>query len=337
MIPYAMHTITEDDIAAVARVLRSDRLTQGSIVCEFEKALAAKTGYPHAVALSSGTSALEALYGWMRAEDIKIVRTSPLTFAATATAMIRQGITPRFGDVDDRTLCLSRMGMNIVGVDFAGYPSPFPYEAVDAAHSLGANQTHPCDTRVFSFHPTKAIAAGEGGAVVTRIGALARFARVFRDHGRVGERVEFIGTNARMSEIHAALALSQLSRLDPNIARRRSIAARYHEAFARLEFEEWLHRPAWHDGHAWHLYVLRIDPKRRDAFRSALADRGVGTQVHYPIVWDHPGLSYLKQTDCPVAEKAAKEVVSIPMWSGLPDKTVGSVIDAVEVAARATT
>ena len=155
----------------------------------------------------------------------------------------------------------------------------------------------------------------------------------WRDHGRRNGLAAFVGTNARMTDLQAALGRSQLARLPANIRRRRAVAEAYLAAFAdlpglRLPFVAAFARSA------WHLFVVRVAARKRDAFRKALAARGVGTQVHYPVVYDHPAFRDARPSGgCPVAEKAAQEVVSLPMFPGLTDREVDRVISAVRAAA----
>jgi perosamine synthetase len=296
VIPYGRQTVTEEDVAAVAAVLRGDWLTQGPAVAEFERAVAAVCDVPHAVAFSSGTSALHgaAFAAGLGAGDELV--TSAMTFAASANCAAYVGATPRFADIDPATWnvsadtvgpALSERTRAVVPVHFTGLPAPLaqlrervgPDVAIieDAAHALGASvdgvpigACHDSDMACFSFHPVKAIASGEGGMVTTRSDGLhARLLR-FRNHGferdpacyrRSTEGGWFheqhdLGFNYRLSDIHSALGRSQLSRLAANIAARNAIADRYREALADVAAISLPPSAPAGTVHAYHLFVV---------------------------------------------------------------------------------
>lgn len=367
VIAYARHTITRDDLRAVRRVLLSDRLTQGPEVPRFEAALARACGTAQAVALSSGTAALEAMFGGLAPGRVVV---PALTFVATAAAAARAGHEVVFADVEPEHLCLSPSAAErivtaktrgpddrpplraVVAVDFAGHPCEWSalrqvagrraFLLGDCAHSLGATYRAVSwwpsarfpDASALSFHPAKAITTGEGGAVVSSETSWAHHATAWRDHGRVHGLARVVGTNARMTDIQAALGISQLRRLRPNIARRTQIAESYLAAFDDLPALRLPSVAAWARS-AWHLFVIRVPAASRDAFRARLAKRDVGTQVHYPVVYDHPAFAHLRpEGGCPVAERAAREVVSLPLFPGLTAREIDRVIDAVRGATR---
>lgn len=349
-IPYGRQSIEQADLDAVAEVLRSDWLTQGPKVAEFEKALADYCGAKHAVAVTNGTAALQAAYFALDLKAGDEFVTSPLTFAATATAGLWQGAKPVFADVDPETgnldpqaaaRAVSARTKAVVPVDFAGRPADLDaFRSLasskklalveDACHALGTSYKgrrvgSVSDLTAFSFHPVKSITTGEGGAVLTSDDRLAERLQTFRTHGiRRGEdweyAVEEFGQNLRLTDIQSALGLSQLKRLDRFVARRREIAARYQAAFKDWEDA----RPLAGDvaGSAWHLFVIRLAGpaagKRREAFR-ALRARGIGVQVHYiPVYW-HPyyqALGYKKGL-CPKAEALYESMISLPIYPGL--------------------
>src|SRR5277367_2845929 len=268
LLPYGRQSITEDDIQGVVDVLRSDWLTTGPKVAEFEDALAAQAGAKYAVAFSSGTAALHgaAFAAGLKPGDEAI--TSPLTFAATANCVLYQGARPVFADVSADTLNLApdllaeRITPNtraILPVDYAGHPADLdPILALaerhgltvieDACHALGAEYKGRrtgsiAHMSVFSFHPVKHVATGEGGMVTTNWADLAESLRRFRNHGissdarqREGSRpwhyeMVLLGFNYRLPDIACALGIEQLKKLDANLSRRRQIAARYNAAF----------------------------------------------------------------------------------------------------------
>ncbi|MDQ2689660.1 MAG: aminotransferase class I/II-fold pyridoxal phosphate-dependent enzyme, partial [Chloroflexota bacterium] len=271
-IPYGRQSVDEDDIAAVAEVLRGDFLTTGPMIPAFEAALAEAGGTRHAVAVSSGTAALHAMYFAAGIGPGDEIITSPLTFAATANAALYLGATVRFADVDPATgnldpACVEPLvtprTRAIVGVDYAGQPAD--YDALrelatgagaallaDAAHSLGAtDRGRPvgtlADASALSFHPVKPITTAEGGAVLTGDEELARRAARFRTHGITRDADELeadegpwyyeqhdLGFNYRLTDVQAALGIAQLERLDGMLADRARVAGWYGERLAAL-------------------------------------------------------------------------------------------------------
>lgn len=328
LLPYGRQSITEEDIAAVVDVLRSDWLTTGPKVGEFEEAFAARVGAKYAVSFSSGTAALHAaaFAADLQAGDEAI--TTPLTFAATANCILYQGATPVFADIHSGTLNLdpaeaagrvTARTRAILPVDFAGHPAGLDeFLALadrhglivieDAAHALGAEYhkrrvgsiSH---MTVFSFHPVKHLTTGEGGMVTTESAKLAEKLRCFRNHGinsdarqRQSEgqwhyEMVLLGYNYRLTDISCALGLRQLPRLDANLARRRAIAKRYSEAFRGLAgvMTPQVQKDI---NPAWHLYPIRVDARRfsvgRGEFFRALRAENVGVNVHYIPVHLHP-------------------------------------------------
>lgn len=374
VIPYGRQWVDAEDIAAVADVLSGDFLTTGGAVDEFERALIAATGASQAVALSSGTAALHAMYHGAGLGPGDEIVTSPLTFAGTTNAALYLGATPRFVDVSPDTgnidpaavaAAISPKTRYVVAIDFAGHPAD--YDALvdaagpripilaDAAHSLGATyRGRPVGTLAsateLSFHPVKLVTTGEGGAVVTDDEAIANRARVFRTHGieRTPDRQRehggwwmeqvALGFNYRLTDIQAALGTSQLRRMDAFLARRRAIAARYDGALADIDG---LELPAARPGvePAWHLYAVRVrEAARRRPFFDELRRLGLGVQVHYiPVYW-HPYYADLgyERGLCPIAEDIYSRSVSIPMFPKLTDAEIERSIALVHQAARAT-
>lgn len=358
-IPYGRQTIEQADLDAVADVLRSDWLTQGPKVAEFESALASYCGVKHAVAVTNGTAALQAAYFALDMEAGDEFVTSPLTFAATATAGIWQGAKPVFADVDPETgnldpesaaRAITPRTKALVPVDFAGRPAELDaFRALartkglsvveDACHALGASYRGKkigavSDLTVFSFHPVKSITTGEGGAILTNDDARAERLRLFRTHGiRRGDDWEYsvdeLGQNLRLTDIQSALGLSQLGRLDRFVARRRDIADRYQNAFASRDDLRPLAGVL--ADSAWHLFVVRLSGrlagKRREVFQ-ALRARGIGVQVHYiPVYW-HPyyrSLGYQRGL-CPRAEALYESVLSLPIYPTLKPEEQEDVI-----------
>src|SRR6202451_965935 len=304
LLPYGRQLIGEDDIQAVVDVLRSDWLTTGPKVEEFEDAFAAWVGAKFAVSFSSGTAALHGadFAAGLKPRDEAI--TSPMTFAATANCVVYQGATPVFADVSADTLNLDpeQVAVRItprtravLPVDYAGHPADL--DAIlelaarlglvvieDACHSLGAEYRQRrtgsiAHMTVFSFHPVKHLAAGEGGMVTTDRTDLAETLRRFRNHGISSDARErqaagqwhyemvTLGFNYRLTDIACALGLSQLKTLDENLSRRREIAAGYADAF---QDQGSITLPAVRSGSrpAWHLYPIRLKLEKLSGERS---------------------------------------------------------------------
>src|ERR1700683_4466616 len=372
LLPYGRQSIEEDDIQSVVDVLRSDWLTTGPKVGEFEEAFAARVGAKYAVSFSSGTAALHgaAFAAGLKPGDEAI--TTPMTFAATANCVLYQGATPIFADVSADTLNLdpekvaARITPHtraIIAVDYAGHPADL--DAIlelgarhglvmieDACHSLGAGYKgrrvgSVAHMSVFSFHPVKHVATGEGGMVTTGRADFAESLRRFRNHGissdarqRQAEGQWFyemvlLGFNYRLTDIACALGLSQLKKLEANVARRREIAARYARAFRKLSC---VIVPSVRSNvnPAWHLYPVRMNPALLNADRAqvfrALRAENIGVNVHYIPVHLHP---YYRDRfgyrggEYPVAETAYEQLISLPMFHGMSAQEAEDVIAAV--------
>jgi perosamine synthetase len=327
-LPYGRQNLDEEDIQAVVEVLKSDWLTTGPKVGEFEERFAEEVGARHAVSFSSGTAALHgASYAaGLGAGDEAI--TTPMTFCATANCVLYQGATPVFADVEPDTLNLDPQAVSgkisgkvkaIIAVDYAGHPAALGELLAlarsqgallieDACHALGAEYRGKrvggiADMTMFSFHPVKHITTGEGGMVATNNARLAETLRRFRNHGISSEARErqeagqwfyemvLLGFNYRLTDIGCALGLSQLEKLAQNLARRRQIAERYSRAFRRLAA---ITVPVLREdvNPAWHLYPIRLNLEKLDAGRAeifrALRAENIGVNVHYIPVHRHP-------------------------------------------------
>ena len=328
LLPYGRHSVDEADIQAVVDVLRSDWLTTGPKVAEFEEAFAARVGAAHAVSFSSGTAALHAAAcaAGLKTGDEAI--TTPMTFAATANCVLYQGATPVFADVSADTLNLDpeRITKNIssktraiLPVDYAGHPADLtPIMEIaqrhglivieDACHALGAEYRGKrvgciADMTVFSFHPVKHITTGEGGMVATDNAQFAETLQRFRNHGISSDarqrqsagqwhyEMVMLGFNYRLPDIACALGIEQLKRLDANLARRREVATRYTNAFRQVPG---IIPPVTRSevDPAWHLYPIRLDLAKLTADRAqifrALWAENIGVNVHYIPVHLHP-------------------------------------------------
>jgi perosamine synthetase len=328
LLPYGRQWIDEDDIADVVSVLRSDWITTGPKVREFEEAFATFTGSRHAVAVSSGTAALHAAMFALALAPGDEVIVPPMTFAASANCVIYQGATPVFADVEPGTLLLdpeqaaakiTPRTRAIIAVDYAGQPCN--YESLrllaeqhnltlvaDACHAIGGSENgHPvgslADMNTFSFHPVKHMTTGEGGMITTDDPDLAHRLRLFRNHGITSdhhqreqqgswfyEMIE-LGYNYRITDIQCALGQSQLRKLPAWVQRRHEIARQYDMAFAEIPgVAPLVVRPG--VSHAYHLYVVRFDPQQVPLPRAdmfrALRAENIGVNVHYIPVHLHP-------------------------------------------------
>lgn len=384
MIPYGRHYIDDDDIQAVADILRSGALTQGPAVEAFEQAIAEYVGAKYAIAVSSGTAALHlaALAAGVGPGNSLI--TSPITFVASANAALYAGGSAVFADIDPDTVNMSPaslidvIAMNpgtraVVPVHMAGLPCDMPAiksvadkvgAAVieDASHALGA--FYPDGQRVgscadslmtvFSFHPVKAIAAGEGGMITTNDESTYRKLLRLRSHGinklddpfQLPEQAETdgvrnpwyyemqeLGFNFRITDIQCGLALSQFKKLDRFISRRRELVYTYDQAFAGMRNC----RPAQNIGRdqsGHHLYVLRIDfggaGLTRAQLMLELRSRQIGNQVHYIPVPAQPHYRRLgfRPEDYPNAQTYYQEALSIPLFFALTNEEQERVIAA---------
>ena len=327
MIPYGKQNIDDDDIKAVCDILRSNLLTTGPMVEEFEKQMAKITQTECGAALNSGTAALHAV---MHAIDIKPgdeVIVPPITFVATANAVVYQGGIPVFSDVDSDTLLIdpdlveekiTSKTQAIVAVDYAGQMCDYErlgkiaadnniYLIADACHSLGgeyrgAASGSLADFSVFSFHPVKPITTGEGGMVVSNNFELMQRIKKFRNNGmetdchdvkRINSwsyEISHLGFNYRLSDLQCALGISQLRKLPLWVQKRNLIAEKYNSFFKDIDGIEPLKKID-HIKHAYHLYVVRLNSenliKNRENIFSSLKRAGIGVNVHYIPVHYH--------------------------------------------------
>ncbi len=372
-IPYGRQTIDEDDIQAVCEVLRSDFLTTGPKIAEFEKTVAEYAGAKYAIAVSSGTAALHVAClaaGISKGDE---VITTPITFAASANCVLYCGGIPVFADINPGTYNIDPEDIKrkitsktkaIIPVHFAGQPCNLGaiHEIAaknglvvieDAAHALGAEYKGKkigglSDMTVFSFHPVKHITTGEGGMVTTNDKKLYERLKLFRTHGITRdkdlmtrneggwyyEQLE-LGFNYRITDIQCALGISQMKKLDRFIDRRREIAAKYDEAFSDMEGIVISQQD---EGclNSYHLYVIQVtNVPRIDAYDECRA-KGLGVNVHYIPVYKHPYYQRngYAQVCCPNAEKVYKRLLSLPIYPSLTDEQIEYVISVVKGVAK---
>ncbi|MDQ7792873.1 MAG: UDP-4-amino-4,6-dideoxy-N-acetyl-beta-L-altrosamine transaminase [bacterium] len=368
-LPYGRQCLDDDDIAAVVNVLRSDWLTCGPKVAEFERGFADFVGADEAVSVSSGTAALHAaMYGMSIGPGDEVI-VPAMTFAASANAVVFQGATPVFADVDPDTLLLGPTQVlgkitprtkAIMAVDYAGQPCE--YDALravadryglaliaDSCHSLGGSyKGRPvgslADVSVFSFHPVKHITTGEGGMVTTNDAALANRMRCFRNHGITADfrqreqqgswfyEIVDLGYNYRLTDFQCVLGMSQLRKLPGWVRRRQQIARQYDAAFSACPVINPLGGRQ-EVSHAYHLYVVRLDLSRLNATRAevfaALRAEGVGVNVHYIPVHLHPFYRNRFGTGPGLCEVAESAYEQIVTLPVFPGMTNADVADVV--------
>lgn len=369
-IPYGRQWLDENDIQAVVEVLRSDWLTTGPKVAEFEDVFAQAVGSQQAVAVSNGTAALHCAVSAVNIGPGDEVIVPSMTFAATANCVMYRGGTPVFADVLPSTLLIDPAEVEakltprtaaVIAVDYAGHPCDYDKLReitdrqgirliADACHSLGGSYKGRsvgslADLSAFSFHPVKHITTGEGGMIACDDQILADRMRIFRNHGITSDHRQReekgtwfyemvdLGWNYRITDFQCALGISQLRKLPEWLGRRREIARRYDEAFAEAQAIKPLcvNKDV---THAYHLYVVRIEPNKwrdRASVFNDLRDRGILANVHYVPVHLHPFYQQRFGTGkgmCPVAEKAYEQIVSLPIFPRMTDQDVKRVIKA---------
>lgn len=306
-LPYGLHWIDEEDIQAVVNVLRSDWITQGPRIREFEEQLTKFTGVKYSVVLSSGTAALHAACFAAGIEEGDEVITTPITFVASSNCVLYTGGRPVFADIDVDTYnidpeevrkTITSKTKAIIPVDFAGQPVDLDkicqvarsHDLIvieDAAHALGSEYKGKrvgsiSDMTIFSFHPVKHITTGEGGAVITDNQEYYEKLLIFRNHGIIREEkklskkgepwyyeMQQLGYNYRITDFQCILGISQLKKVDKYITRRREIARRYNEAFKEID-EIIIPQEKPRIKSAWHIYVIRLRLDELKATRSEI-------------------------------------------------------------------
>ena len=360
--PYTKHSISEEDISEVGNVMRSSFLTQGPKVGEFEKEIAEYVGAKHCVAVSNGTAALHLALLALDIEKGKTALTTSVSFAATSNSILYAGLNLRFCDIESDSANISLEDMSskidsdvslVVPVHMTG--SPVDMDELrnrvgdnvkiveDGCHAFGSSykcgaKVGSCkfsDMTVFSFHPAKTLTTGEGGVIMTNDDDLAAKLRSLREHGIIRSDFEFpvegpwyyemtdLGFNYRLTDIQAALGLSQLKRFSSNIERRQELSKRYAHAFADHDLISSLGTSSYEE-YCLHLFVVKVAFDKlsvnKAEFLKELKNRGVGTQVHYIPIYRHPFYRRLQEisfNDFPNSEKYYEEAFSLPFYHSL--------------------
>lgn len=369
MIPYGKQTIEKDDIQSVVDVLKSDYLTTGPKIAEFEKMVADYVGAKYAVAISNGTSALHAACFAAGIQPGDEVITTPLTFAASSNCVLYCGGTPVFADVDPKTynidpedICrkITDKTKAIIAVHLAGQPCDMDeihkiakehdlLVIEDGAHALGSVYKGKkvgtlSDMTTFSFHPVKPITTGEGGMIVTDNEEFYKKMVLFRGHGITRDENLMtrndgpwfyqqldLGYNYRITDIQCALGCSQMKKLDRFLARRKEIVARYNEAFADCENIVTPYQlPETESG--WHLYIVQVKNCDRREIFEALREHGIAVNVHYIPVYLHPYYQEhgYKDVHCRNAEEVYSHIISLPLYPTLTEEQQQYVIETLK-------
>jgi dTDP-4-amino-4,6-dideoxygalactose transaminase len=354
MIPIARPVLGEEEKALVWSAMEAGQLAQGPRVAEFERRFAEFIGAEHAVAVSSGTTAIHlALLAAGIGPGDEVITVS-FTFTASASAILHAGARPVFIDVDpvsftmDPSLieaAITPRTRAVMPVSLYGNPANLPaiseiarrhglllLEDACQAHgaSLEGRRSGAWGTAVFSFYPTKNMTTGEGGMITTDDAELAERASLLRAHGmRERYKPDILGYNFRMTDLGASIGLAQLDKLPAANARRRTIADRYDRELRGVMTPQ--RRP--NAEHAFHQYTLRV--AQRDRFLARLAELGVGANVYYPVPVHRqtPFLEVAGQPLLPATEMLTEQILSIPVYPNLTDDEVGTIIGAVNQAA----
>jgi len=380
MIPYGRQDITQADIDSVIAVLKSDFLTQGPQVPNFEKIVASHVGAQYALAVNSATSALHIACLALGLGVGDWLWTTPITFVASANCGLYCGAQIDFVDIDPGTYNLSPVALEakllkaqkdgclpkvLVAVHLCGQPcdmaaiyalgKQYDFQIIeDASHAIGGKYKNEfigncrySDITVFSFHPVKIITTAEGGMAITNNEDLARKMDLFRSHGITRDPSQMthpsdgawyyqqiaLGFNYRMTELQAALGISQMQRLDAYVLKRHELASRYNQLLKGLPLDlPWQHPDAYS---GLHLYVIRLQLEKINKTHQQVFDElrnlGIGVNLHYIPVHTQPYYQQMgfKNGDFPQAELYYSQAISLPMFQGLSDYNQDEVVAAL--------
>ena len=366
-IPYSHQWIDNKDIKEVVKVLKSDWLTQGPKVEEFEKAIAKYCNAKYGVAFSSGTSALYAAYKTAGIKEGDEVVTTPLTFVATSNMISVLGAKPVFVDVEQDTLninpelierLITSRTKAIATVDFAGVSCD--YDKIlkiakenklllveDACHALGTEYKGRklgsfADITIVTFHPVKHITTGEGGVALTNNKNFYEKLKIVRNHGIIKKpekggwyyEVKEPSFNFRITDIQCALGINQLKKIDRFLKRRREIIAKYNKAFKDVK-EIILPTEKNYLKTARYIYPIQVKKQNRKKVFSNLQEQGIGIQIHYMPLHLHPFYKKrfeYKKGDFPIAEEYYERAITIPLFPKMTNREVDYVIKSVKKA-----
>ena len=361
MIPFLKLELSEESITLVNSTLRAGKLAQGDRVRQFERLLAEYCGVQEAVAVNSGTAALHLALLALGVTAGDEVITTPFTFGATVNAILMCGARPVFVDIEEASFLidpgkieekLSKSTKAIIPVDIFGRLADYEFLGAlaekyhfrileDACQAIGAERVGRKagsfgDIGVFSLYATKNLFAGEGGVLVTDDSAMAERCRVLRNHGQSGkEKYDYLelGYNYRMTDVGAAMALPQLENIDQQNQRRIDMSGFYNEALRNIKGIE---LPVIEDkSSVFHLYTIRVTEEakmNRDALQNQLYDRGAESLVYYPRpLHFYPMYRQIgyEEGDFPLAEKACREVLSLPIYPSLREAELQEVVQII--------
>ena len=367
-LPYGTQSIDDQDIEAVVKVMKSDYLTTGPAVEEFEKSIANYVNAKYAVAFTNGTAALHGacfVAGIMHGDE---VITTPMTFAASANCVLYQGGKVVFADIEESTYNINPLEIEkqitnntkaIIPVHFTGQPANLDeihriakkhnlMVIEDAAHAIGATYKGRkigglSDMTMFSFHPVKHITTGEGGIITTNNELYYKKLIQFRSHGITRDslildenhgpwyyEMQFLGFNYRMTDLQAALGTSQMKKIDSFINRRKEIIKKYNRAF-QTNPDIIIPFQSVDGESSWHLYIIQVKKNRKEVYE-ALHAKNIGVNVHYIPVHTLPYYKELgyEKNSMPIAENLYENILSLPLFPGMNEQDVLDVIQAVE-------
>jgi len=374
-IPYGCQDITEEDVESVVSVLRSDFITQGNKVPDFERELCEYAEAKYSVVVNSCTAALHIACLALKLGEGDILWTSPISFVASANCAMYCGATVNFVDIDPDTALLSieklteklewakkngKLPKVVVPVHFSGQPcemkeiyllgQQYGFKIIeDAAHAIGSTyydkpvgNCQYSDITVFSFHPVKIITTGEGGAAMTNDSSLRDSMRLYRSHGIKKTKKEVkktwlydqsvLGYNYRMSDIHAALGLSQIQRLNHYVERRIAIAKMYSELLNEVDSIELLSQLKCRTS-SHHLFIAKVDALKREEIFLKFRSLNIGVNVHYIPIHLQPYYRSIgfSKGDFPCAEEYYEKCISLPIYPNLSEQNIEKIARIIKI------